>query len=112
MDADFPAPDAPLLLNLLENGSDDVAGRGKPDPFVAAGLRKDQGINAYDLAISVDQGSAAISRVDGRICLDVNHRIAGPQLPSYRAHYTHRHGVLKPQGAAKREDELTGPQII
>ena len=54
--------------------------RREADAFVAARLRVDERADADQPSFGVDQRSTAVARVDGRVGLDVDHRIFGRQL--------------------------------
>jgi len=90
-EAHLSAPDPAILADLFVDGSHDRAGGGKSDALVSARSGQDERIDPDDVAVSIEQRPAAITRVDGSVGLDVNHRIVGPDLPRHGADDTHGH---------------------
>ena len=66
--------------NLIVNIFNDVAWRGKPDPFTASGLRKYQGVDSNDVSMRINQRTAAVSRVDRCVRLKIDHPVFGSKL--------------------------------
>jgi hypothetical protein len=108
--ADLAAPHAPRLAELVDDRAHDVAGGGEPDAFAASALGEDEGIDAHDLPFRVEEGAAAVARIDGRIRLDVDHPSVGLDLPCHRAHHAERHRAVQAERAAEGDDDLALPQ--
>ena len=99
--ADVAAAHAAVLADLLEDVADDVARRGEAEALVAAGLREDQRVDADEPALGVDQRPAAVARIDGRVGLDVDHRVVGLELPRHRADDAQRHRVVEARAGCR-----------
>ena len=112
VDADFTPPHAPRLPDLREHIADDVAGGGKADSLAAAGLRVNQRIDANEPPLGVNQCPPAVAGIDGRVGLDVDHRIIRGQLPRDGADDAQAHRRLEPERAAERQHDLAGPQRV
>ncbi len=98
--------------NLFEDRPDDVSGRRKPQAFIASGLRHDECVDADQAAVSIDQRTAAAPRVDGRVGLEIDHRIVWSQLPCHGTHDAHGHGVLQSSGTPEGQDQLAHPNVV
>ena len=103
---------AHIGADLLENVSHDVGRRRETQPLVPAGLRQDERVDAYDVAGSIDERAAAITRIDRRVRLDINHRVLGLELPCDSAHDAHRDGVLEAKGTPECKHDLAGTKPI
>ena len=110
--ADPAAPHAPGAHELLGDRLRDVARNREPDPFVAARLREDHGVQAHHATLRVHERAPTVPGVDGGIGLDVDHRVFGLQLACHRAHHAEADRVLEAQGAPEGQDELPLPQIF
>jgi hypothetical protein len=64
----------PLALQLSIHQGRRIARDCKADPFVAARVHHDEGIDSYDMSFNVDQGTTAIPGINRRIRLYVNQR--------------------------------------
>ena len=95
-----------MLEDLLEHTAHGVRGDGKADALAAAGLGKNEVVDADDLPADVDERTARVSGVDGRIGLEkiVGH-LAGEQTLA-RTDDALRDRFLQTEGIAHREDEL------
>ena len=102
--------DPARTADLIEDVAHDVAGGGEADSLAAARLRIDEGVDPDDAALAVDERSAAVSRVDRCIGLDVDHPVVRADLSRDRAHDPEGHGVLEPQRAPEGKDELAGAE--
>ena len=92
--ADLAAANGAVLPDLPVDVAYDVARRREADALVASRLREDQRVDANDFALGVEQRSAAVAGIDGRVGLDVDHRRVGLELARHRTHHAHRDGVL------------------
>ena len=104
--ADGAPADASVFSNLLVGVANDAAGDGEADTFVAAGFRVDEGVDADDVAVGVDERAAAVAGIDGGVGLDVDHRVVGIGLAEDGADEAHADGVFEAFGTAEGEDEL------
>ena len=91
---------------------DDIAGRRETETFIPSRLREDQGVDAHEPACHVYERVAAVSRIDGGVGLNEDHRVVGPELAIDRTDDTQRNRVLKPQRAPEGHDKLSLPQLI
>src|SRR5271163_2591749 len=57
-DTDFGFVQMAKAAELMVGHVDDAGGNGEAQAFVAAGLRKNEGVDAYDFAVDVDQRAA------------------------------------------------------
>jgi hypothetical protein len=106
--ADLAAPHAAVLPDLLEHVADDVGGRREAESFVAARLREDQRVDPDDFSVHVHERTAAVARVDGRVRLQVDHRVVRLELPRDGADHAKRHGAVEPHRAAEGEHSCPG----
>lgn len=98
--------DVAELLDLLKRDSDDSAGNGKVETFVAAALREDKSIYTDHFSIHIYERTAGISGIDRRVGLNIGHQRIGICLTSSRADDAHGDGVGKSLRTAERENEL------
>ena len=76
LDADPAARDRAVLLELLHDVLDDVAGDGEADADAAARRREDRGVDAHHLAFGVEGRAAGIAVIDRRV--DLQEVVIGP----------------------------------
>ena len=107
-----PRRTRPVVLICSVHGADDIAGRGEADAFVAAGLRRDGGVDADQPSTQIDEWSAAAARVDRGIGLNPDHGRFRFQLARHGADDTERDRVHQPERAAEREHQLTRFQLV
>ena len=86
---------------------------GKADPDIAACWREDSGVDAHQLTAQVDQRTAGVARIDGRVSLD---EVLVPLLsqtgPAKGAHKTGGHRLPKAERIADREHEIPDFELI
>src|SRR6185503_7452861 len=111
-DADLSAANTAVLPNLLNDVANDIARRGEAETLVATRLRQDEGVDANDVSIHVDERASAVARIDRRVGLDVDHRIIGLELSGHGADDTEAHRAVQPHRAAEGEHELTRTDIL
>jgi hypothetical protein len=104
---DLPAMHVAVFADLLDDRVNDTTGNRESDAFASAGLRQDERVDAHNTAICIKQRSAAISRIDGRVGLDINHRIVRLELPGNGADNPHRDRVGQTQRVAESQYELS-----
>ena len=105
--------------NLLGKVNRIVDGDRKADARGRTGVRRDHRVNADQFALGINQRTARIARINGRIGLNhvrVDHRFArGGVLHGIRTlqctHHAGRHRVFQTERAAKRHDPLAHLQI-
>lgn len=102
--ADFLATKMTKLLELAKDGADGGAGNSEAEAFVAAGLRKDEGVHADDFAVHVDERAARITGVDGGVGLEVDQRRIGIKLTRDRGDDAMGDGIAETFGAAEGEN--------
>ena len=104
------AHDATVLAQLFDHFLGRVDGNREADADVAARLTKDRAIDTHDLADRVDQGSAAVSRIDRGVGL--NEVIVGPRAddPSFGADNSRRHRMFQAKRIADRHDPIADLQ--
>src|SRR6266567_1279217 len=95
-----------VLPDLIVNTSNDVTRNGEADSFAPAGLRKDESVDPDYVAIRVQQRPAAVTGINRRVSLDVDHRIIRLDLAPNRADDAETHRVLETQRIAKRQRDL------
>jgi len=105
-DADLAASNPTEFANLFIHGADDVGRGGEADAFVATALGQDEGVDANEVAVGVDEGSAAVAGIDGGVGLEVDHGVIGPDLTGDGADDAHGDRIFEAEGAAEGEDDL------
>ena len=106
------SPHAPVLPDLLEHVADDVGGRREAEAFVATRLREDQRVDPDHFPVHVHERTAAVARVDGRVRLQVDHRVVRLELPRDGADHAKRHRAVEAHRAPEGEHELPGMHLI
>src|SRR5271157_5196899 len=101
VDANPSLMNVALLTNLIVDVLDHVGGNRKSQPFAAARLSKDEGVNTDHPAIGVNQRTAAVSGIDGSVSLDVDHAGIRPDLARGGTHHTHADGAFQTQRIAE-----------
>src|ERR1019366_6299678 len=104
--ANLTAMDVTILSQLIVHVLDDVTRNSEADTLAAARLREDQGIDTDHPAGIVDQRSAAVARVDGRVGLDIDDGVVRFQLARYRAHDAHADRSFQAKGRTDRQHQL------
>ena len=107
-----PRRTRPVLRICSNDVADDVARRREADAFAAARLRVDEGVDADQPALGIDQRAAAVARIDGRVGLDVDHRVFRRQLARDGADDAERDRRVEAERAAEREHQLARPQRV
>src|ERR1700722_14013782 len=86
---------------------------GEADPL---GESYHRAVDADDVPFEVHERSAAVSRVDARVCLDhaLVQEIGARQGSSDRADHAHGYGrrARQTQGVPDGEDDLTYPEVL
>ncbi len=95
-----------VLAQALIDKTHHPRGNGKAQPFATPTLRQNHGVDAYDVPIHVHKRASAVSRVDGRIGLDIDHGAIGIRLPANRADNSHGDRILQPLRTAQRNYQL------
>ena len=112
IDADLSAVHSTRGSDLFENVLDDVAWCGETQALVPSRLREDQRVDPDHVPFGVHQGATAVTRIDRRVRLYVDHRVFRLELASDCADDSHRDRVFEPERATKREHDLTWPQSV
>lgn len=61
--------------------ADDAGRNSESDAFAASAARQNESIDSDHVSVHVDQRSATVPRIDGRVGLDVHHSLVGIGLP-------------------------------
>ena len=69
--ANLHAMHVPVFAQAVIDEIHDAGGDGEAQAFAAAARREDESVDANDRAIHIDERSAAVAGVDGRVGLDV-----------------------------------------
>ncbi len=83
-----------------------VTRNGEADTFAASRLAEDHGVDAYHAPLGVDQRTAGVAGIDGRIRLNIGRHVVRVELAGHRAHHSHRHRIAEPERRAQGEDQL------
>ena len=75
--ADRHALHMAVLAEVLIVKIDDCSGDRETQTLAAAAFGQDERVDANKIAINIHERTAAISGIDRRIGLDINHRIVG-----------------------------------
>ncbi len=70
LNAKIGATNVTLIDQIIGDGFGGIDGNREADARRCAARRKDRGIDAYDLAVSVDQRTAGIAAIDGGVGLN------------------------------------------
>ena len=92
-----------VLTQVLIIKINDCRGDGEPQPFVASTFCEHEGVDADEIAIDIYQRTATVSRIDGRISLDIDHGIVWIGLPGDRTDHTHSDRIPQSFGTPNRE---------
>src|SRR5579863_8669532 len=71
-------------------------GYSKAQALIAARGRKNKSVDSHEIAVCIHQRTAAIARIDGSVCLNVDKRTIRIGLTRHRAHHPHRHRIAQP----------------
>ena len=96
----------PFLAKLRVNGVHDVAGNGESQSLAAAGLGKDERVDAHHAALRIDQRTAAVAGIDGRVGLDVRQKIVGMELARGGTDDTHADRSFQAPRVSKGHHQL------
>jgi hypothetical protein len=112
-DAEVAVVDAAGLDDLLRDGVGDLSGDGEAGAGEGAAVGDDEGVDADEFTVGVDEGSAGVAGVDGGVGLDVAAGLAGVVgvgvLTVDGADDAAGDGELEvAEGAAEGEDGLAG----
>ena len=83
---DPPSAHPTLAAELGDHGLHDVAGGREAEALVASALAQDEGVETDQAALHVHERPSAVAGVDGRVGLQVDHRIVRAKLPGEGAH--------------------------
>jgi hypothetical protein len=98
---------------LAHDVAGNVRGNGKTDAHVAAGRRNDRRVDADQLTVEIDQGSAGVTGIDRRVGLNeafVRFRVQAASAK--RADDSRRHGLTQSKRVADRYDEVANLQSV
>jgi hypothetical protein len=73
---------------------DDPGGDCKSEALAATALGKNEGVEADDRSVHVDERAAAVAGVNGRIGLNVSERLFRIGLAGDGANHSHGDGIL------------------
>ncbi len=104
--ADRSPPRAAILHQLFVNNTSRVTRDGKANALVAPGLRLNHGIDAHHISVHVDERSAGVARVDGRIGLQIHHGTVGVELLIDGTDHTQADAILQAQWTSKSQHQL------
>ena len=93
--------------NLLIRDVHEAAGDGETEALVSAGLRKYKGVDADNVAVDVDERSSGIAGIDGRVCLDIDHRRIRIDLARHGRNYAEGDRVAQTFRTAEGENDLS-----
>jgi len=100
--------DGLVLDEIVDRAFEVVDGDGETQAHGAAGLRGYPCIDAHDLALDVDEGSAGVTLVDGRVSLDEIVDIAvRTAISAHGAHDARRHRRHKAERAAEGDGPVS-----
>src|SRR5215470_793071 len=77
------------LAQLTVRYADYATRDSKAESLIPSGLREDESVYTYHFPVYIDQRTAGVSRVDGRISLDVDHRLVRVGLSRHRRDDSH-----------------------
>src|SRR5690606_24731264 len=104
LDADTKPATARLAVKpeLLNDGNRDIRWNGEPDADRAACRRDDGCVDANDLAVHVEQGTARVALVDG--CVGLQIVVVRPRIDvaCFGGDDADRHRAAKPKWVANR----------
>src|SRR5579863_8810883 len=100
-----------FVSDVVVNTADDIARNGQANPLISARLRKYERIDADHMPACINQRTSTIARIDGGIGLDVDRRSIRIELPGDGANDPQADRVIKPQGAAKSQYQLSLLQV-
>ena len=100
----------PPASKTVVSETDDGFRNRKTETFAATTLCVNEGIDAKQMSIDIDQCSAAVAGVDRRVGLDVEHGAVGIGLARKSAHHTKGDGVLETLRTANGEYKLSLPR--
>src|SRR5262249_50056576 len=95
MCADGDGANDAVLFDFLIGEANDWFRYCEAEAFAASAGRVDEGVDADQIAITVDERAAAVARVNRGIRLNVNHWLVDVGLPSYRTHDAFCHRVIQ-----------------
>src|SRR5579872_4088691 len=84
----------------------DARRNGKTQALIATRCGQDKCVDSEELAIGIYERPAAIARIYGGICLNVNQRAIRIGLSLNCAHHAHGHGVTQALRTSKGKDQF------
>src|SRR5262249_23994308 len=110
--AEPAAGDAAFVLQLRHDLLRQVDGDGESDADVAAATAEDRRVDADDLALGVEQGTAGVAGIDGRVGLD--EVVVGPlvDVPADGADDADGDRVLEAERVADGDDPLADTEGV
>ncbi len=102
-DAKPPTGDLTVLFQLIDNLLRHIDRNREPDSLTTS---DDHGVDPDDLTFQVEQGAAAVARIDGCVRLDVIVVRPGTNDASLGADNPGRHGLFQPERAPDGHDPL------
>ena len=91
---------------LLVDVAHDCGRHSEPETLVATGLAQHERIDSNQFTFHVQQWTAAVSGINRRVGLDIEHGKIRSRLAAHGADDSNRHGIVETFGAADREHNL------
>jgi hypothetical protein len=95
------------LSELTVDKRDGRRGDGEAQTFASAAAREDEGVDADQIPVTVNQGASAIAWIDGSVGLNVDHRAIELRLAAWRADDSHGDGVFQTFGRTDGQHRLS-----
>ena len=110
--ANLHAMHMPVLAQAVINKIHHPRRNRKAQPLAAAALRQNKSIDPDHRAVHIHERTAAVSRIDRRIGLDISNRLGRIGLPRQRADHTHGHRILQTFRTSNRKHQLPHPRTL
>ncbi len=104
--SNFAAMKVAGAAKLVVSNVHDGAGNREAQAFVSSGRGDDERVHSHHFAADVDQRTAGISRIDGSVSLNINHRRIRLGLARGGADHSHAYGIAKALRAAKCKNKF------
>jgi hypothetical protein len=102
-------PNPSVLPQFVKHEADGRLRNRETETFAAATCAQDECIDPNQTAIPIDQGTIAVTGVNGRVSLYVHHGSVQFRLSSHSAHDPLGDGVIQSLGRSDRQHSLSKP---
>src|SRR5689334_4704154 len=92
--------------DLVVDSLHEIAGDRESEAFAATGLGQDKSIDADHASVRVNQRSAAVTGIDGRVGLNISHEVVGMELACCGADNSHTDRALQAQRVSESHHQL------